>query len=173
MTSPTTTRSRRSLGVALGSAALLASGLALSPGAHAAAPPVKLSDAQAAARLSKAGITRSSSHHCTARKSGCTSYQGIRTVTVNGIIAFKSASHCTVNITGGTEPGHSTNGTHTHANGFKVDISKYPCAGAYIKEHYRYIGLRGDGYPQWRTSTGNIYCDEGSHWDIYYVHSAN
>jgi hypothetical protein len=28
--------------------------------------------------------------------------------------------------------------------------------------------LRGDGYPQWKAASGNLYCDEGSHWDITY-----
>jgi hypothetical protein len=27
---------------------------------------------------------------------------------------------------------------------------------------------RGDSYPQWRSAAGNIYCDEGNHWDIRY-----
>jgi hypothetical protein len=39
---------------------------------------------------------------------------------------------------------------------------------SYIKNNFTYIGLRGDGYPQWRSGSGNIYADEGNHWDALY-----
>jgi hypothetical protein len=40
------------------------------------------------------------------------------------------------------------------------------CIDRYVKKNFTYIGLRGDGYPQWKASSGNLYCDEGSHRDI-------
>lgn len=167
-------RSRKSA-IALAGGVLLAAPT-FAATASAASAPVKLSDSQAAARLSKAGIQRTSSGHCTSRSNKrCTSYDQIRTVTVNGVTNFKNASKCKVTITGGTETGHSNNGLHTHWNGFKVDLAKSDCVNRYIKSHYKYIGLRGDGYPQWRSPSGNVYCDEYklNHWDVYYVHSNN
>lgn len=169
------TRSRK-IAVAMASGAALVSAPAVVSTASAATPPVKLSDSQASARLTQAGISRTSSGHCTSRtNSHCTSYEQIRTVTVNGVIDFKKASRCAVTITGGTETGHSTNGFHTHGNGFKVDLAKSTCVNNYIKSHYTYIGKRGDGYSQWKAPSGNIYCDEANlnHWDVYYVHSKN
>jgi hypothetical protein len=86
---------------------------------------------------------------------------------VYGVRTLHQASGCAVNITGGTETGHA-GGTYSHRNGYKVDISKYTCVGNYIKNTFTRIANRGDGYPQWKAASGNIYCDEGSHWDITY-----
>ena len=109
----------------------------------------KLTQAQAAAQLSAAGVTHSSSGNCTDRNnSHCTSYEQINQSTVSGVITLKRASGCAINITGGTEVGHASD--------------------AYIKNNFSYIGLRGDGYPQWKAASGNLYCDEGNHWDITY-----
>jgi len=126
----------------------------------------KLTDAQAAAQLSAVGITRTSSGGCTNRYvSTCTSYEQINQSTVSGIITYKRVSGCSVNITGGTETGHAS-GTYSHWNGYKVDISRSTCNDSYITSHYAYIGLRGDGYPMYRAASGNLYVNEGSHWDI-------
>ena len=35
-----------------------------------------------------------------------------------------------------------------------------------MHNNFTYIGLRGDGYPQYRSGAGNVYADEGSHWDV-------
>ena len=78
-----------------------------------------------------------------------------------------SASGCAINATGGTEVGHAS-GTYSHYNGYKIDISNYSCIGNYIKNSFTYICLRGDGAPQYRSGAGNIYADEGNHWDILY-----
>jgi hypothetical protein len=52
----------------------------------------KLTDAQAAARLSAAGVTRTSSGGCTDRNNPtCTSYDQINHSTVSGIITYKRA----------------------------------------------------------------------------------
>ena len=85
--------------------------------------------------------------------------------TVDTIITLKHASGCAINITGGTEVGHAS-GTYSHYNGYKVDISHNSCIDGYIKNDFTYIGYRGDGYPQWKAASGNLYCDEGNHWDI-------
>ncbi len=57
---------------------------------------------------------------------------------------------------------------YSHWNGYKVDITPTTCVTRYIKRHYDYIGRRGDGAPMYRTSAGNVYADEGNHWDITY-----
>jgi hypothetical protein len=86
---------------------------------------------------------------------------------VSGVITLKHASGCAINITGGTETGHAS-GTYSHWNGYKVDVSHNSCIDGYIHTYFTRIANRGDGYPQWEAASGNIYCDEGTHWDITY-----
>ncbi|MDT8912467.1 hypothetical protein [Amycolatopsis sp. PS_44_ISF1] len=157
---------------ALGLTAAAAFALLGTAGVASAAPAVtKLTQAQAASQLSAAGVTHSSSGGCTTRSnSTCTSYEQINQTTVSGVITLKRASGCALNITGGTEVGHAS-GTYSHYNGYKVDISHNSCIDGYVKNTFGYIGLRGDGYPQWKAASGNLYCDEGSHWDVTYYTS--
>ncbi|KAG0226350.1 hypothetical protein BGW42_003685 [Actinomortierella wolfii] len=137
--------------------------------ATAAAGGTRLTQAQAEARLKPNGITASSTGGCTNKNNPqCTSYEGILSGTVDAVITLKKASGCpNLVITGGTETGHG-GGTYSHANGYKVDLRKrgYACLDNYIKRSFTKIGNRGDGYPQWKAPSGNIYCDEGNHWDI-------
>jgi hypothetical protein len=127
----------------------------------------KLSQSSAASQLSSAGIGWTSSGGCTTRSNPhCTSFDQINQATVSGVITLHRASGCGITITGGTEVGHAS-GTYSHYNGYKVDISKSTCLNNYI-HNFSYIGLRGDGFPQWQSGSGNVYCDEGSHWDITY-----
>jgi hypothetical protein len=128
----------------------------------------KLTHAQATSIFRAAGITWSSSGGCSDRyNSTCTSFEQINDSTVYGVRTLKTASGCAVNVTGGTEVGHAS-GTYSHWNGYKVDISKYTCVGNYIHNNFTRIANRGDGALQWRSGAGNIYADEGSHWDITY-----
>lgn len=130
--------------------------------------PAKLSHAQAASRVRAAGIGISSSGGCSDRnKSNCTSLEQVNESTVNGIITFKRGSGCTVTITGGTETGHAS-GTYSHWNGYKVDIAINSCVDNYIHKNFAYQGKRGDGAPLYKSAAGNLYADEGSHWDITY-----
>ncbi|GES28353.1 hypothetical protein AB0G60_00510 [Streptomyces angustmyceticus] len=134
----------------------------------AAARGTKLTHAQAASKLRAAGISWTSSGHCSNRNNrSCTSFTRINSGTVSGIITFKRASRCAVTITGGTETGHAS-GQFSHWNGYKVDISPTGCVTNYIKHTFRYAGKRGDGAPMYKSSTGNIYARESSHWDITY-----
>ncbi|KAF8656492.1 hypothetical protein AX16_002511 [Volvariella volvacea WC 439] len=143
--------------------------------ASAVASPIEersgtpLTQAQAEARLIPQGITASSSGGCTTRSnSRCTSYEGILSGTVDGVITLKRAAGVSsLVITGGTEVGHAS-GTYSHYNGYKVDVRHSTQLDNYIKTAFTRIANRGDGYPQWRAASGNIYCDEGSHWDITY-----
>ncbi|MEV6524254.1 hypothetical protein AB0M43_20070 [Longispora sp. NPDC051575] len=128
----------------------------------------KLTQSQAAGQLSASGITWSSSGGCTNRNvSTCTSFEQINQSTVSGIKTFKAITGCAINITGGTETGHS-GGTYSHWNGYKVDVGKTTCVTNYVKNHYTYVGyISGWGY-QYKAPSGNLYTDEGNHWDILY-----
>ncbi|KAK2594374.1 hypothetical protein QQS21_007934 [Conoideocrella luteorostrata] len=137
--------------------------------AASAANAAKLSQAEAEARLKPNGITASSSGGCTNRQNkSCTSYDQINSSTVDGVLTLKRASGCSsLIITGGTEIGHA-GGTYSHYNGYKVDLRHQACLDNYIKNTFTKIADRSDGYPQWRAASGNLYCDEGNHWDITY-----
>lgn len=131
----------------------------------------KLTQAQAAAQLRAAGVSWTSSGHCTTRSNPrCTSLAQINRSTVRGVITLKRASGCAIIITGGTEVGHGTrtHSRYTHYNGYKLDLAHNRCLDRYLHRAFRYAGIRGDGYPQWRAPSGNIYCNEGSHWDVTY-----
>lgn len=149
-------------------AALLASAVGLVGVSTTADAVTKLSQSQAASQLSGAGITWSSSGNCTTRSNPhCTSFDQINAATVQGVITLKHASGCAINITGGTEVGHAS-GTYSHYNGYKVDIAHNSCIDNYVHSAFTRIGNRGDGYPQWQAGSGNLYCDEGTHWDVTY-----
>jgi hypothetical protein len=112
------------------------------------------------------GITWSSSGGCTTRSnSTCTSFDGLRQASVDGAVTLKRSSGCALNITGGTEVGHAS-GTYSHYNGYKLDFTHYTCLTNYVHNNFSYIGLRGDGAPQYRSGAGNVYADEGNHWDV-------
>ncbi|MFJ5643947.1 hypothetical protein [Streptomyces sp. NPDC093223] len=146
-------------------ALLTAAALALAAPA-AQASGTKMTQSAAAAKLSAAGITWSSSGNCTTRSnSTCTSFDQINSGTVDAMVTLKRASGCAVNITGGTEVGHAS-GTYSHYNGYKVDLAHNSCLDGYVHNSFTYIGYRGDGYPQWQAASGNLYCDEGNHWDV-------
>ena len=142
--------------------------LALVGAVGLAAPASAVSHSSATAQFSAAGITWSSSGNCSNRNnSTCTSFEGIRQATIDGAKTLKSASGCSLNITGGTETGHSS-GTYSHWNGYKLDFSRTTCLTNWVTSRYTYIGLRGDGAKQYRAASGNIYADEGNHWDVLY-----
>lgn len=152
---------------AIGAAVIgLAASVAVAAPANASG--YKMSQSAAASSLRSVGITWSSSGGCTNRyNSTCTSFDQINSGTVSGVKTLKTASGCAVNITGGTETGHAS-GTYSHWNGYKVDTGQSSCLDGYVHRSFTRIGNRGDGYPQWRSAAGNIYCDEGNHWDITY-----
>ncbi|WP_329301815.1 hypothetical protein OG410_29065 [Streptomyces sp. NBC_00659] len=128
----------------------------------------KISHATATSMFRQAGITWSSSGGCSDRNNAtCTSFEQLNLATAQGAQTLKGASGCALNITGGTETGHAS-GTYSHWNGYKLDYGKNTCVTGYIKNTFGYIGLRGDGAPQYRSGAGNIYADEGNHWDVLY-----
>ncbi|MFE9606972.1 hypothetical protein [Streptomyces sp. NPDC006012] len=128
----------------------------------------KISHATATSMFSSVGITWSSSGNCSNRNvSTCTSFEQVNLATAQGAQTLKQSSGCALNITGGTETGHAS-GTYSHWNGYKLDYGKNTCVTNYIKGTFTYIGLRGDGAPQYKSGAGNIYADEGNHWDVLY-----
>ncbi|MFF3157738.1 MULTISPECIES: hypothetical protein [unclassified Streptomyces] len=151
----------------IGSGAVAAAAvLALAGTADAAV--AKLSQSAAASQLSAAGVTHSSTGGCTTRSNAhCTSYDQINQTTVDGLKTLKSASSCAINVTGGTEIGHAS-GTYSHYNGYKADISRNTCIDSYVTNSFTHIATRSDGATRWRSSAGNVYANEGSHWDITY-----
>ena len=143
-----------------GSALALAGSVAFAPSASA------VSQASAEAQFRAAGISWTSSGGCTdPNNSTCTSFEGIRQATIDGGITLKNASGCGLTITGGTETGHA-GGTYSHGNGYKLDFSRTSCLTSWVHSAYTYIGLRGDGAPMYEAGSGNIYADEGNHWDV-------
>lgn len=68
-------------------------------------------------------------------------------------------------VTGGTETGHA-GGTYSHANGYKLDFSHTSCLTSWVHGTYTYIGLRSDRAAMYEAASGNIYADEGNHWDV-------
>ncbi len=103
---------------------------------------------------------------------GCVNLQGVNSATLNEVINLsKNCAKCTayeVFITGGTEPGHSENGSYTHTNGYKVDLRPSNNIDTYIKTFAK-IGTRSDGSEQWQAPSGAIYAYEkygDPHWDV-------
>jgi len=127
-----------------------------------------LTHAQATSQLSAAGISWTSSGGCSNRNvSTCTSFDQVRQSTIDGIRTLRSASGCAITITGGTETGHS-GGTYSHWNGYKLDIRQSACVDNYITNNFTYVGYISGWGDQYRSGSGNLYTDEGNHWDILY-----
>ena len=144
-------------------------GLALAGSLAVAAPAGAVSQASAESQFRAVGITWSSSGGCTTQSnSTCTSFSGLRQTSIDGAKTLKSASGCALNITGGTEVGHA-GGTYSHANGYKLDFTRSTCLTSWVHNTYSYQGLRGDGAPLYKAASGNLYADEGNHWDVTYL----
>ena len=122
--------------------------------------------ASAASQFSAAGIGWTSSGGCSdPGNSTCTSFEGLRQASVDGAITLKNASGCGLTITGGTETGHA-GGTYSHAAGYKLDFSRTACLTSWVQGTYTYIGQRSDGAAMYEAASGNVYADEGNHWDV-------
>lgn len=153
--------------LALTAATCLATVLVLAPTASASGS--KLTHEQAVDQLRAAGITWNSTGGCTDRDNPkCTSFEQVNSGTIEGVITLKRASGCPINISGGTEAGHSMLNARNHWTGYKLDLSKNTCLNNYIRGSFTYVGRRADGYGQWQALSGNLYCDEGNHWDVLY-----
>ncbi|KQW48008.1 hypothetical protein ASC77_16575 [Nocardioides sp. Root1257] len=127
-----------------------------------------VTQSSAASQFSAAGIGWTSSGGCTdPGNSTCTSFEGIRQATIDGAITLKNASGCSLTITGGTETGHA-GGQYSHSTGYKLDFSRTACLTTWVHNTYTYSGTRTDGTPLYTAASGNVYADEGNHWDVLY-----
>lgn len=162
MSSTRSTVRRRMLTLLVATLATVGVALGLS------APAFAISHSSATSQLRAAGVSWTSSGNCSDRNvPTCTSFDGVRQATIDGVITFKRASGCAVTVTAGTEVGHS-GGTYSHWNGYKLDIALSTCIQNYISATYTYVGyVSGFGY-QYRAPSGNLYTREGSHWDILF-----
>lgn len=153
---------------ALASVALAAASVGLLPATGAEAA-TRISHTAATGQLTQAGIPWSSPGNCSDRADRtCTSFEQVRQSTIDGVVTLKKYSGCHVTVTGGTEYGHSTSTTYSHWNGWKLDLRLTDCLDSYVRKHFTYLGLRGDGWPHWKAASGNIYTKEGTHWDVLY-----
>jgi hypothetical protein len=99
------------------------------PGATPAAGTGNLTQANAEAALA-AGISTSSTGNCTdPSNASCTSLEQIPASVVARINAIRSASGCSLVITGGTETGHQTHG----AGRGSVDFREDACLGGFLQ----------------------------------------
>ena len=147
---------------------VFAPGVGLVSSSGEAQAVTKLTHSQATSMFSSSGITWSSSGGCSDRNNPtCTSFEQLNLSSAQGAQTLKSASGCALNITGGTETGHAS-GTYSHWNGYKLDFSKNSCLNGYVTGNFAYIGVRGDRAPMYQSGSGNVYADEGNHWDVLY-----
>lgn len=134
-----------------------------------ATPASAVTQADAEAQFRAAGITWSSSGNCSTQSNPtCTSFSGLRQVTIDGAKTLRSASGCALNITGGTETGHA-GGAQSHSTGYKLDFSRTSCLTSYVTNTFTYAGKRSDGAALYRAASGNLYADEGNHWDVLFT----
>ncbi|KAF8922020.1 hypothetical protein CPB85DRAFT_1247149 [Mucidula mucida] len=138
--------------------------------AHLARSGTHLTQAQVEAFFEPQGIAAFSTGGCTDKMiPTCTSY-GLLPGTANGVITLKNAAGASsLVITGGTEVGHARERSLTPTGTrVSVDVRHATIVDNYITNTFTRIADRSDGFPQWEAASGNIYCDEGSHWDITY-----
>lgn len=101
---------------------------------------------------------------------GCTNVGGMLASTVNQVIAIKRAcgNSCSVQVTGGTEPGHAS-GSFSHGTGYKVDLHPTDELDTFIESVMLRGGVRGGGEPGpifLDSCKQNQYVRADDHWDI-------
>ncbi len=105
------------------------------------------------------GIPIISSGGCSDKtRSNCTSLDGIHPEVVSEVLTLKLNCRCDVKVTGGTEVGHSTSGTHNHGNGYKIDIQSNANVDQFLES------------PGYLTRNGSR---EGSHGGPLYIKTSN
>lgn len=123
---------------------------------------------EAGALLHAAGLRWISSGHCTRRRNPhCTSLDGLRPSTLDGVLRLRENSRCGLVISGGTERGHAR-GQFSHGAGYKLDILPSRCLNHFVRHHYRRIHRRGDGARVYRTPERSLFAREPSHWDVMF-----
>lgn len=133
------------------------------------APAAPLRHEEAGALLRAAGLRWISSGHCKRRANPhCTSFDGLRPSTLDGVLRLGAASHCRLVISGATERGHAP-GPFSHGAGYKLDILPNRCVDRFVRKHYKRIHRRGDGAALYRAAGRSLYAREPSHWDITFL----
>lgn len=154
--------------LALSAAAGLGLVLGATGVAAAAGSDGRLTHTQAVKQFDAAGVTWDASGDCTDRERPvCTSFSGIRQSTVDGVKTLRKASGCPIVVTGGTETGHAK-GVYSHWNGWKIDVRRTACVDAYVAKWFKPIGEVAGWGIQFRAKSGNLYTNEGHHWDILF-----
>jgi hypothetical protein len=124
---------------------------------------------EAGTLLRGAGLRWISSGHCTRRTNPhCTSFSGLRTSTLGGVLRLREDSHCPLVISGGTERGHAR-GEFSHGAGYKLDILPNRCLNHFVRHRYQRIHTRGDGARVYRSPERSLFAREPSHWDITFL----
>jgi hypothetical protein len=142
--------------------------LGATTGASAAGSDERLTHVQAVKQLDAAGVTWDASGNCVDRtRPACTSFSAIRQSTIDGVKTLRRASGCPLVVTGGTETGHAK-GTYSHWNGWKIDIRRTACVDAYVAKWFALIGKVEGWGTQYKAKSGNLYTNEGHHWDILF-----
>lgn len=174
-------RKQQIVGLLMVLAVLLASTMMVAPRAEASG--VRLTHQQAVSKLVVGDVLWTSTGSCDDRNNQyCTSFDGIYSGTIDGVVNFRKGSTCPVIVTGGTEVGHNTvfGYPYTHEQGYKIDIKRTTCVTNFIQRYFTYAGVRSlvqrDKYgnthqaPMYKNSRGDVYADEywAEHWDILY-----
>ncbi|MDP3004113.1 MAG: hypothetical protein Q8N43_01220 [Candidatus Azambacteria bacterium] len=100
---------------------------------------------------------------------GCTSLDGVNASTIEGAIRLKNGCKCVLEITGGTELGHTEGATASHASGNKLDFSPNSVLDRYIQTNFTSLDpvkINGVLYSRYQGPNGAIYTREGDHWDV-------
>lgn len=147
----------------------LAAGVAEARTHDRKAPSVLLHQREAGALLREEGLRWISSGHCTRRANPhCTSFEGLRPATLNGVLQLKDVSGCGLVISGGTEAGHA-GGRYSHGGGYKLDVLPNRCINRFIRAQFQRAATRGDGSAQYRAPDQTTFAREPSHWDITFA----
>lgn len=177
----TTARTSRMIGLVMAMVVMLAAVVVSAPPTQASG--VRLTHTQAVSKLIVGDVLWTSTDNCDSRYiSTCTSFDGIWSGTIDGVVNFRKGSTCPVIVTGGTEVGHETafGYPYTHEQGYKIDIKRTDCVTNFITRYFTYAGIRalvqkdkyGNTYQakMWKNSRGDVYADEwwANHWDILY-----
>jgi hypothetical protein len=132
-------------------------------------PWAPMRQAQAGSLLRAAGLRWISSGHCTRRANPhCTSFDGLRPSTLDGVLRLREASRCGLVISGGTERGHARS-AYSHGRGYKLDILPNHCLNRFVRHNYERIRTRGDGAALYRAEGRSLFAREPSHWDITFL----
>lgn len=149
--------------------------------------PITSSQSANMTAFTTAGIPVSSSGNCTNKFSAsCTSLDGMQQQVIDQIIHIKNQCKvfadtyspprdCGVTVTGGTETGHEITGTHTHEDGYKIDLRPTETLNLFLEKNLTRAETDrtgAGGGPTYHDSCGNEYVRElatektPEHWDI-------